>query len=134
MTDEELADLNDPTGALRAFESAERMHVPPVGEARPAEPTQPMSLADERALRDLVRGTEAEILRLREQLDAATGGLKLIANGGYGDASIKARAALAAVGETAKCDHEWVDMRNEVIKSGEWCPKCNAVCAGHTKT
>lgn len=25
------------------------------------------------------------------------------------------------------CTHEWIDMTNEVIQSGEWCQKCNAI-------
>jgi len=27
------------------------------------------------------------------------------------------------------CQHRWVSMKNEVIESGEYCPKCNAVRA-----
>jgi len=29
------------------------------------------------------------------------------------------------------CEHEWVDARNQVIKSGELCPKCGAVRPGN---
>lgn len=25
------------------------------------------------------------------------------------------------------CDHDWVDATNEIIQSGKWCRKCNAV-------
>lgn len=35
------------------------------------------------------------------------------------------------LGEDTECDHEWVDARNEVVTSGEWCRKCNAVRAGN---
>lgn len=28
------------------------------------------------------------------------------------------------------CDHNWVDARNEVVKSGQWCSKCNAIRPG----
>lgn len=27
------------------------------------------------------------------------------------------------------CEHDWTDARNEVIQSGEWCPKCGSVRA-----
>lgn len=33
-----------------------------------------------------------------------------------------------------ECDHEWVDARNEVVMSGEMCPKCNAIRAGNQET
>ena len=25
------------------------------------------------------------------------------------------------------CDHDWIDMSNEVVQSGMWCPKCKSV-------
>lgn len=28
-----------------------------------------------------------------------------------------------------ECDHNWVNAENEVIKSGEWCTKCNSIRA-----
>lgn len=34
----------------------------------------------------------------------------------------------------AACDHDWVDVRNKIIKDGEWCPKCNAIRAGNEAT
>jgi hypothetical protein len=30
------------------------------------------------------------------------------------------------------CEHEWVDARNSVVVSGEYCPKCHAVRAGNS--
>ena len=33
--------------------------------------------------------------------------------------------------ETSACEHDWVDGRNEIIKSGEFCRKCLAVRAGN---
>jgi len=33
--------------------------------------------------------------------------------------------------ETRACEHDWVDGRNEIIKSGEFCRKCLAVRAGN---
>ena len=32
-------------------------------------------------------------------------------------------------GLAIKCDHEWTDARNEVVKSGEICLKCNSMRA-----
>lgn len=32
------------------------------------------------------------------------------------------------------CDHDWVDARNEYVKSGEWCPKCNSIRPGNEAT
>lgn len=29
------------------------------------------------------------------------------------------------------CKHDWQDMRNSRIESGEWCPKCGTLRAGH---
>lgn len=26
-----------------------------------------------------------------------------------------------------ECDHEWKDATNDIIMSGYWCPKCNAI-------
>jgi hypothetical protein len=34
----------------------------------------------------------------------------------------------------AACEHEWVDMRNSAIISGEMCSKCRAVRAGNEAT
>lgn len=31
---------------------------------------------------------------------------------------------------TEVCEHEWVDVSNEVIESGEWCVRCNAIREG----
>jgi hypothetical protein len=39
-----------------------------------------------------------------------------------------ARALVAVSADD--CEHEWVDMRNEVVESGEWCRKCNTIRAG----
>ena len=33
--------------------------------------------------------------------------------------------------EEPECDHDWVDARNAVVRSGEWCRKCNAIKAGN---
>ena len=33
----------------------------------------------------------------------------------------------AAPKETQDCDHHWIDMTNQVVQSGWWCRKCNAV-------
>jgi hypothetical protein len=30
-----------------------------------------------------------------------------------------------------KCDHSWIDVRNEVVESGEMCLKCGAIRAGN---
>jgi len=35
---------------------------------------------------------------------------------------------------TTTCKHEWVDARNQVVKSGEICQKCYAMRAGNTTT
>lgn len=40
------------------------------------------------------------------------------------------RAALE-VEKAGECDHEWIDVRNEAVTSGEWCRKCNAIRAGN---
>lgn len=32
------------------------------------------------------------------------------------------------------CEHEWIDIRNKVIQSGEMCSKCNLVRAGNGAT
>jgi hypothetical protein len=38
------------------------------------------------------------------------------------------QAMLAAANpEDKPCEHDWVDIRNSVVQSGEWCSKCNAV-------
>lgn len=34
----------------------------------------------------------------------------------------------------AECQHEWIDARNNVISSGEWCRKCSLVRAGNEAT
>ena len=31
-----------------------------------------------------------------------------------------------------KCEHEWIDAKNEVVVSGEVCLKCNAIRAAST--
>jgi len=33
----------------------------------------------------------------------------------------------AALEVNVECDHDWVDATNEVISSGVWCRKCNAI-------
>lgn len=46
-------------------------------------------------------------------------------------------AVLAQAAEAVEDDrhaHEWVDMRNEYVQSGEWCHICNAVRAGNEAT
>jgi hypothetical protein len=32
-----------------------------------------------------------------------------------------------------ECDHNWIDMRNEVITDGWWCLKCNAILSSEEK-
>lgn len=32
------------------------------------------------------------------------------------------------------CQHEWIDVRNEIIESGELCTKCHAIRAGNQAT
>lgn len=42
----------------------------------------------------------------------------------------EARAALAATPareDDERCEHDWVDIRNRVIKSGEMCSRCGAL-------
>jgi len=41
-------------------------------------------------------------------------------------------AALAGV-QAEPCEHDWKDMRNEYIESGEWCPKCGAIRLGNVQ-
>lgn len=36
--------------------------------------------------------------------------------------------------EHPECDHDWRDARNEVVLSGEFCPKCRRVRAGNVTT
>ena len=48
-------------------------------------------------------------------------------DGGWRELSIELLEAVVDIDRKVKCLHEWVDMRNEVIKSGLWCSKCNAV-------
>lgn len=36
--------------------------------------------------------------------------------------------------QAVPCVHHWVDIRNEIIQSGEWCRKCNVVRAGNDAT
>lgn len=33
--------------------------------------------------------------------------------------------------ETEDCDHKWIDVRNEIVESGEWCRKCNTIKSLH---
>ena len=54
------------------------------------------------------------------------------ASGYYHVAKEDVEILLAAL-ENSLCDHEWVDMRNEVIESGEWCRKCSAIRAQATE-
>ena len=37
-----------------------------------------------------------------------------------------------ALAEIPVCEHDWVDARNSVVQSGEYCPKCGAIRAGNT--
>lgn len=32
------------------------------------------------------------------------------------------------------CEHDWIDIRNNFIESGEMCVKCNGIRAGNTTT
>lgn len=74
-----------------------------------------------------------ENARLREALsfyadirnhngDRNTGHVPICDDDYLGD---KARAVLGG------CDHEWIDIRNRSVESGEMCRKCNAVRAGN---
>lgn len=44
------------------------------------------------------------------------------------------RALYERLRRKARCDHDWRDARNEVVRSGEFCPKCMAVRAGNATT
>lgn len=57
-------------------------------------------------------------------LDAARGCTDL-------DAHLTLRAIREVVVET-RCEHEWIDIRNKVIESGEMCSKCHALRAGNS--
>ena len=35
---------------------------------------------------------------------------------------------------TDTCEHEWVDVRNKIIKDGEWCRKCGCIRPGNAAT
>ena len=40
--------------------------------------------------------------------------------------------AVVDIDRKATCTHNWVNMQNEHIYSGLWCPKCNAVSDAFT--
>lgn len=42
-------------------------------------------------------------------------------------AATDARERVNSVERVRACPHEWASMVNEVIVSGEWCPKCGAL-------
>lgn len=43
------------------------------------------------------------------------------------------RGALKATHQTP-CEHDWIDIRNRVIESGEMCRRCNAVRPGNVQS
>jgi len=47
-----------------------------------------------------------------------------------GQDSVFHEADSALAGQGGECEHDWIDARNEVTASGEWCRKCNAIRAG----
>lgn len=36
--------------------------------------------------------------------------------------------------EVRNCEHDWLDVRNEIVKSGEMCRKCRRVRGGNAAT
>jgi hypothetical protein len=76
------------------------------------------------------RATEA-----RTEADRLRGPLRDIATRGWRDEGGRIAAAIArdalAGPQSEECDHDWKDMRNANIESGEWCSKCGAVRAGN---
>lgn len=45
-----------------------------------------------------------------------------------------ARIALSTTAKPEACDHDWVDARNQYVKSGELCVKCGAIRSGNQTT
>ncbi|WP_093114002.1 hypothetical protein [Pseudomonas sp. bs2935] len=43
-------------------------------------------------------------------------------------------AALSTTAKPDACDHDWVDARNQYVKSGELCVKCGAIRSGNQTT
>jgi len=88
---------------------------------------------------DDVRG----VIRLREERDRYRAALeKIVAESDGSRLGVIARQAIGE-GEPepteypepeSACDHEWIDMRNEAIISGEMCSKCRATRAGNAAT
>lgn len=64
---------------------------------------------------------------------------QLVAQDEDGEGSIRAhqtmveRIHLTGKPCQTECDHEWLDMRNEITVSGEMCRKCGHVRAGNQK-
>jgi len=40
-----------------------------------------------------------------------------------------ATIAKSVIADLGKCEHEWMDIRNSVVQSGSWCPKCHKLRA-----
>lgn len=80
---------------------------------------------------------EARLAAAEEERDAARAALRQIAQLHQSDNPPRAllaeaeRFARAVLEGGTACEHTWVDMRNALIESGEWCPKCGAVRAGN---
>lgn len=72
-----------------------------------------------------IAGLEAEVERLRAAIYKAHGDLQ------HNFPEIAWRELAAALQRF--CDHEWIDMRNEAVESGEWCRKCNAIRAEESR-
>lgn len=46
-------------------------------------------------------------------------------------AEIKDRFVTTRLKEMENCEHDWVDIRNSLVESGEMCSKCGRVRAGN---
>lgn len=80
--------------------------------------------------------TNALIVRLRDELLALDGMLEAHGYPPAGEGTLRSMIAaiFGTLNGTALCSHDWKDIRNKVIQSGEACFKCGALRAGNAAT
>ena len=76
------------------------------------------------------------ILRLRDELNVLDGMLQAhgFPEAGNGTVRSMIAAAFATLTGAAFCSHDWKDIRNKIITSGEACFKCGSLRAGNQTT
>lgn len=78
-------------------------------------------------LREALEGTAREMRKESAGTDAGRSRAYLACAG-----AVEMLAALTDEPSTEeKCEHEWIDIRNKVVESGEACRKCWAIRAGN---